>query len=282
MPPKSKKNKKGNPRQQQHSNTASSGTSQASSSNGSTSLLPQQSAAESYQHAGLSQSPRTIERPTIRNYSEQIESDIRSFFVMGDASLRPNVGLTNRYDGALFGMALHELLEQLRMANIICALASIILLLMSWLLRLIIFQMDKLMLSIYLAILSLVLLLTECMSLYSIQWMDTWLKNNFGLLRHPLGKAIYVFLLSTICFGIADYPEGAVGIVYLGSSVILLYSWCAYPELRSSFEDLPQVDDDFGATLDSTPSVNWSFYGTASPFGKWEKRSGEKASLLES
>jgi hypothetical protein len=232
----------------------------------------------------------SMERPSIRNYQDHLLAennvDLRSFFAAGDASLRPNIGLTNSYDDALFGMALHELLEHLRMANILCALASIVLMLVSWLVRLVtVWHVDQLVLSIYLAVLSLILLLTECMNLYNVQSMDTWLKNNFGLLRHPLGKAAFIFLLSSVCFGIGAIAEAVVGLVYLMSAILLVYTWIVYPEFRALFSDQVQVDYDDGASVDVAPSAKWSFYSN-SPFAKQSSSSSngnkEYASLLGS
>ncbi|GKY92159.1 hypothetical protein MPSEU_000187200 [Mayamaea pseudoterrestris] len=290
MPSKSKRKKDKSQQQQQLQDSAPlmhpSSSSNTNSANPS-SYQQQQAVESSSSNAFISplHSPsHSINRPHIRNYQEQLPNyDVRSFFAQGDASLRPNTGLTNSYDDALFGMALHELLEHLRMANILCALASIVLLLISWLARLVIVtHFGQLILSIYLAVLSLMLLLTECMNLYNVQSMDVWLKENFGMLRHPLGKTAYIFLLSSLCFGIGAIAEGVVGLVYLASATLLFYTWTTNPEFRALFAVDVRVDNDNGALAEVPVSAKWSFY-SVSPFSKQSRLNGnEHASLLNS
>jgi len=244
-------------------------------------------------------SSRAAAAPKIRHYhddSEQQQRDPRDFFFVarGDASLRPNTGETNVYDTAVFGLALHELLENLRLANIVAALAATALLLTSWFVRLLTGKFGKLVLSAYLAFLSLVLLGTEVVGIFKFQSADAWLSRNFGLLHHPVGKSIYIFLLSTICFGIGGIPEFILGGLYLVCSLLLLYVWFSYPDFRRRFTTDDEEDDEEQrrrrAAAESSPRVSWSDYTTSSFFkkaaagirGKGGERTGEKASLLGS
>ena len=50
----------------------------------------------------------------------------------GDATLNPNTGRTNSYDYALFGLALHELLDRLRLSIIVCSLFQFLVTFLTW------------------------------------------------------------------------------------------------------------------------------------------------------
>jgi hypothetical protein len=82
----------------------------------------------------------------------------------GDASLAPNTGLTNSYDYALFGLALHELLDRLRLSIIINAVLLLALLFFTWWRRL--FQPAHLAMSIGLAALVFIMLVVEVKSVF--------------------------------------------------------------------------------------------------------------------
>jgi hypothetical protein len=233
-------------------------------------------ATNSYQHS------RAAALPAIRHYQEE-DDDPRSFFVVrGDATLRPNTGLTNRYDTALFGLALHELLEHIRLANLISSASSVLLLLVSWFWRLLTGQIARLVLSCYLGFLAGLLFLVEVMSLWSLSSVDHFLKDNFGLLRHTVGRCIYIFLLSTLCFAIGGWWYWAVGVLYVLTSIVLLYAWTVYPELRRPFEAEDANDSvsdaNANATEGSRSSVTWSSY--SSTVSSFVKAGSETAALL--
>lgn len=254
-------------------------------------LLPQ-----SYQSTGGS---RAAAPPTIRHYDErdvgqqqqlQQSDDVRDFFfVRGDATLTPNTGETNSYDTAIFGLALHELLENVRLANMIAALVAVGLLITSWFLRMLQGQVAKVVLSSYLAFLSVVLMLVEVVGMWHFVAADQFIKRNFGIVRHPLGKTIYIYLLSTICFGINCIPEFVLGSLYFICASLLLYVWCSYPEFRRQFAT--EDEDDENETTDPRrmmQSVTWSsvtsssFFNRASAAVASGKSLGETASLLGS
>jgi len=234
-------------------------------------------------------SSRATARPIIRHYYDEADNnstDPRSFFVVrGDASLRPNTGETNSYDTAIFGLALHELLEKLRLANMVAAVASIASLLVNWFLQLITAQFSQLVLSCYLAFLAGVLLLVEATSLYHMAAVDQFLKDNFGLLRRPVGKAIYIYVLATICGGIGGITGYILAALYFASASLLLYAWYFYEEMRRPFEQEDEQAESGDSTgrqrtdRSSERSSSWSAY--ASSFSSsFVKVSSETAALL--
>jgi hypothetical protein len=202
----------------------------------------------------------------------------------GDASLRPNVGRTNRYDTALFGLALHELLEYIRLANLLSSAACVSLFFVSSFWKLMTGQIDRLVLSCYLGFLAALLLLVEAVGIWNVSSVDHFLKQNFGLLRHPLGRCIYIVLLSTMCFAIGGLWYWVVGVLYALTALVLLYAWIAYPELRRPFEVEEPGD---GLARDSgipgsgrSQSVTWSSY--SSSFSSYMRAGSETAALLGS
>lgn len=243
----------------------------------------------SYQHGTSNGNSRAAALPTIRHYDEQfmpattyVDASPRRFFGRsGDASLRPNTGETNSYDTALFGLALHELLENLRLANIIAAVASMGSLLASWFLRLVTAQLGKLVLAGYLAFLSFVLLMVEMLSIFHVASIDARLKENFGLLRHPMGKTMFIYLLATLCWGIGGLMEMIIGVVYFLSATVLFTAWVTYPEFRRPFEDEDKEEDEGQKRPPLAPrSASWSQY--SSSFSTFVRTSSEHASLIGS
>jgi hypothetical protein len=203
----------------------------------------------------------------------------------GDASWRPNTGETNVYDTAIFGLALHELLDNLRLTNVCAGLTSILLLASTWLFKLVTLAIDKLVLSCYLAFLATALLAAELIQMYRI---DVWslhaqLRQNFGLLYHPPGKIFFCYLLASLSWGIGGVWEFLLGWVYFASASILLYVWASYPEYRNLFRNFNSDDDDDEARRrGSAPRSNsWSYFGNSlSSFNKVSP--GEVVGLLDS
>lgn len=226
----------------------------------------------SYQHNGMYS--RAAAPPTIRHY-EDPRDDPRSFFtVRGDPSLRPNTGETNSYDTAIFGLALSELLENLRLTNMVASSTSILLLLAGWFFRLITAQIAKLVLSAYLAFLSCVLLLVELASLWKVSSLDV-LKDNFGLVFHPIGKVVYTYLCASLCWGVGELLYYLVGVLFFGSASLLLLAWILYPEFRRPFE---REDEERPAVATRGNGIRWSAYSNS--FSSFVKTSSEAASLL--
>jgi len=169
---------------------------------------------------------RAANIPIIHHYDSQDEDPrlqhLSSCGFRGDPSWRPNTGETNVYDTAVFGLALHELLDYLRLANICCGLASILLLAAGFLFRLVLLRLDKLVLSSYLGFLAVTLLLSELLSLWRVESLDHQLRDNFGLIYHPPGKVVFIYVLATLCWAIGGLGEVLLGWIYFGSASILL------------------------------------------------------------
>jgi hypothetical protein len=86
------------------------------------------------------------------------------WFGKSDPTLEPNTGLTNSYDYALFGLALHELLDRLRYSIIGSSIWLFLVIFFTWWTRLV--RPVGLFLSVLLAILAFVLLVVEVSSIF--------------------------------------------------------------------------------------------------------------------
>lgn len=205
----------------------------------------------------------------------------------GDASWRPNTGETNVYDTAIFGLALHELLDTLRLTNVVAGLTSILLLASTWLFKLVTLHIDQLVLSCYLAFLATALLSAELIQMYQVDlWsLHSLLRQNFGLLYHPPGKIFFCYLLASLSWGIGGVWEFLLGWVYFASASILLYVWASYPEYRKLFRNFNSESDEEveARRKQSAPRSNsWSFLGNSlSSFTKEGISSGEAMGLLD-
>jgi hypothetical protein len=82
----------------------------------------------------------------------------------GDATLQPNTGLTNSYDYALFGLAIHELLDRLRLSIVVSAVLLLLVIFFTWWTRLV--RPVGLLVSFLLALLDVVLLVVEVSGLF--------------------------------------------------------------------------------------------------------------------
>jgi hypothetical protein len=221
-------------------------------------LLP-----NSYQHGSHPhEHSRQAALPTIQNFQDSdVPADWSySYGFRGDVSIRPNTGETNSYDYALFGLALHELLEQLRLANMIAASLTIVMLASTWLLKVIMVQWTKAVLSGFLVCFALTLLLVECMNIWKVPSIDKPLRDNFGLIYHPVGKAIYLLGTASFCWALGGIWETILGAVYCTTGGILWVAWIIYPEFRRPYE----TDDDADVIQYTGPrSASWSYYSTS-------------------
>jgi hypothetical protein len=85
---------------------------------------------------------------------------------IGDTTLLPNIGRTNRYaEYALFGLAYHELIMRLHLSITITAVLVLVVLFLTWYIQL--FQPIHLVLSAVVAILSFILVMVEGKTLWS-------------------------------------------------------------------------------------------------------------------
>ena len=212
--------------------------------------------------------------PRITHYNDYADSasyysyasSFRQYFSpRGDASLRPNIGETNSYDYALCGISLRELLDQIRLANIVACSFSLLTVLLSWLLHLLTFQWSKLVLECYLAFLASLLLMKELLSIWKIEAVDHFLRDQFGILYRPLGRSMVLFLLSTLCFGTAGsnillYMNG---LVYLVSGTVLLIAYFMYQDLRRDEEEENDSRTSNGDRQLNFATQSWSYFSTS-------------------
>lgn len=209
-------------------------------------LMSEDPLQSSYQHtSGL----RAATVPNIHHYDQdggggnndaQQQQQHSSRWFRGDPSWRPNTGETNVYDTAVLGLALHELLDYLRLANVCCGVASVLLAVVGWFFRLILLKWDKLVLSGYFAVLALALVGSEATSLWRVDWLDRELRDHFGILYHPPGKIVFGYLLATLAWSVQGVWETLLGCIYFVSASILLGVWVSYPEYQRLFRDEPR------------------------------------------
>jgi hypothetical protein len=225
----------------------------------------------------------------------------------GDATLEPNTGLTNRYDYALFGLALHELLDRLRLSIIVNAVLTFIILFFSWWTRLL--RPFNLFLLLVLSVMVAVLLVVEIKSIFESAGTDSAstvsvnlndmdagsnlsrvlkLTETLGLmiLYHPIGRILYLVLCGCLCWWIGGVFEIVLGLFFLLNASVLLYCWLTYPEFRRIFdtqESRSSVENASNVGAER-PSASWSYYyqATGSTVSTIADRMNEKASLLSS
>jgi hypothetical protein len=225
----------------------------------------------------------------------------------GDATLEPNTGLTNRYDYALFGLALHELLDRLRLSVVVNAILTFIILFFSWWTRLL--QPFNLFLLLVLSFMVAVLLVVEIKSIFESAGTDSAstvsanlndldagsnlsrvlkFTETLGLmiLYHPIGRILYLVLCGCLCWWIGGVFEMGLGLFFLLNASVLLYCWLTYPEFRRIFEtpeSNSSVENASNAGAER-PSASWSYYyqATGSTVSTIADRLSEKASLLSS
>jgi len=217
----------------------------------------------------------------------------------GDASLKPNTGLTNSYDYALFGLALHELLDRIRLSIIIVSGLTVTSVALTWWTR--IFRPIQLGLAIVIAAMALVLLVVEVSGIWKtagtesasatgseenqsklMQFVAFTEKVGLLILYHPVGKTIYLMILAILCWASISWIEGVFGVGHFANALALLYCWLTYPEFRRTFD--PPDDSDKADTTDpAARTASWSYYSsTENSLSSMYKSASEKASLLGS
>ena len=208
----------------------------------------------------------------------------------GDASLRPNTGRTNSYDFALFGLALHELLDRLRLSIIVGSLLQCLITLLTWWQHLL--NLFHLVLVLCVGAMALVLLVVEVSSVFrgeggesaailsNSQVRDDDNSNEakvkrclqatekFGLMivYHPIGKTLYLIVCGILCWIVGGIVEWILALLFWANAAVLSYCWATYPEFRQSFQsnsgndDADAVESRTGAF--DAGSMTWSVYSS--------------------
>lgn len=179
----------------------------------------------------------------------------------GDVSIRPNTGETNSYEYALFGLALHELLRDLRTSNMILCSLTIVVVIVGFVGQVLFIRLVTATLSAFLGLASFLLLVVEFLYVQPVlPQVNEFIQDNFGLLYHPVGKSVYIaLLLGPLCFGAgaANPLLILLGLGSLVSGTTLWSAWMLYPEFRRPYED-----NDRGRmkrAIQGT-SATWSYY----------------------
>lgn len=143
----------------------------------------------------------------------------------GDPSLNPNTGQTNDEIGGIG--SLREVASTLRWMTVTSTILCMIwegfafpnrLLIQAWI------EPAKVVLGGYLGVFCLLLMGAE---------LNAPLRDNFGILYHPLGRGGLLFLMSGMCFGVlAEWWEVLLGLAFLACSLGYIYAYIKYPEYR--------------------------------------------------
>lgn len=207
--------------------------------------------------------------------------------IRGDASINPNVGLTNSYEYALFGLAPNELIDYHQKGIIILSLCTAFLIILTTVIKRFLHP-AQLILSFYLVFLVLVLAISDTINylLYNpntnpqqqqryemiVRNIREFIINNFGLLLYPFpGRVFYLCICSTLCVAIGGILEFVFGMAYFLSACITYYCWMVYPEYRKTYEmveeqffknlasNIPITINDSNS-INSTDTRSWSSY----------------------
>jgi len=245
--------------------------------------------------------------PTITNYNQNAV-----YASYGDVNLRPNTGEDNWVDEEILGKSLGEIMKVLQWSNITSCAAIIVLEIMFAIFR--IFAPARFILGCYLAFFASLLLRVEIAhiirqhrekirigTLNAEETKDLIgsmggfskvpnvaapaLRDNFGLLFHPSGKAGLLMLMSSMCIGQRNnILEDLMGLVFGLNSLITIYLLFRYPKYRVQ-EDIPvpKLPPEPGSQGTARASAAWSYYeNDASAVWKTATTIAEGASLLTS
>jgi hypothetical protein len=223
--------------------------------------------------------------PRIHNYNqtqdgleyEPDNAENPSLF-KGNPNLRPNVGLTNSYENALFGWTWLEMVAFLRRVNLFASFSAVVMVALTWIFALFRLQFLRLVLSLLLAGMAAALWITEVFAILKMRNMEESVQSRVGLLYHPVYKSVYLLVMAAICGVIEGWWSLVLGWMFALSGVLLLLTWYRYPEFQQAFaRDLPQQ-----SVAPSAPEgpTSWSYYSNT--FGDFVKETSERASLLGS
>mmetsp|Transcript_14427 Transcript_14427/g.23856 ORF Transcript_14427/g.23856 Transcript_14427/m.23856 type:complete len:304 (-) Transcript_14427:46-957(-) len=183
---------------------------------------------------------------------------------VGDASLRPNIGESN---AAIGEESLRESLWKGRVVNLVACTVALLLELPNLLGHVFSLHPARAVLGLYLSFFSLLLCGYE-VDLYG----RTFIRQNFGMLHHPIGRSFVLFLMGGLAIGQGGVLDYLVGAVFAWSSLYTAITFCWYPQYRqrTSLED---------GTIEDRQSL----YHQALQNNSWadpEQHLGEAASLL--
>jgi hypothetical protein len=193
----------------------------------------------------------------------------------GDPSLRPNTGQTNDRIGGIG--SLREVADLLRWMTIATTLTAIVwegfavptrLLVNAWT------DPAKVVLGGYLAVFCLLLLGVE---------LNAPLRDNFGVLYHPLGRSGLLFLMSGMCLGIlVACWEVLLGLAFFMCGSGYLYAYYQYPKYRrwQDYNDNQVWAQVRSVMAKRTGNVSWARPSDDPDLENWNAVQQETQSLL--
>lgn len=172
------------------------------------------------------QVPRRAKMPRVTHYTT---SSSRTSSYRGDASLRPNTGEVNSADGE----ALTEKLYKLQIINIVACIAAVLLEIPAFLAHVFTLHPARAVLGVYLIIFSLLL------GLYELHTpsISSMLRDNFGILYHPLGRSLFLVIMGGLCMGQSWILFYILGAVFVLSAMDTLYCYLKFPQYRRMMQD---------------------------------------------
>jgi hypothetical protein len=229
----------------------------------------------SYQTSGS----RAAKVPMISNYGVSPvpngrEQSDRSM-MRGDPSMQPNTGETNDEFGGIG--SLREVTGTLRWMTITSTILAMIwegfafptrLLVQAWI------YPAKVVLGAYLGVFCLLLLGVE---------LNAPLRDNFGVLYHPIGRGAMLMLMSGMCFGIlAAWWEVLLGLAFMISGGGYWYAYIKYPEYRrwQDYND-NQIWKHIRESVNRR-SIAWARPSSSDLSKSWDRAQHESQSLLHS
>lgn len=253
---------------------------------------PSRYAASSSNYYASYQNARAAPVPMITNYGvSQSQHDDRSNMdssrslssrLRGDPNINPNTGQTNDEFGGIG--SLREVTSRLRWLTIGCTLTALIWEGFAFPARLVVNTWEhpaEVVLGAYLAFMCLLLLGVE---------LNAPMRDNFGVLYHPLGRAFILILMSTMCYGIhIAWWEIPLAFAFAGCSFGYIYAYAKYPEYRrwQDYNDNRIWQDIRQSVRQQTFGVDWAnpiatrAAGDYLPWNKsWDETQRETQSLL--
>jgi hypothetical protein len=165
------------------------------------------------------------QQSTLSSYYSKIPTTFSSF--RGDATVRPNIGESN---AAIGEASLKESLWKGRLLNIVaCSVAIVWQVLHSIIGNVLFLHPARTVLGMYLTLFSILILSFETGLVVVGQDL---VRQQFGLLYHPLGRSFLLLQMSGLAIGQGGIVDILLGIVFLGSSVYTMITFCWYPAYR--------------------------------------------------
>lgn len=150
--------------------------------------------------------------------------------------LNPNAQrVANSAEGE--GTALPELILRMRIINIILCSVALGLEIPFWIGRIIMLNLSELVLGICLCGFALVLCFWEM----HVPLFADGIRESFGIVYHPFGRAFFFVLMGGLCIGQGGL-EQYLGLVILLNAMYTICIPCRYPHYYKAFEDFGEED----------------------------------------